>query len=410
MGSLKNHDNGSNYFVRISSSRNMRRVLRIRPTIKSTASLHSGQRPISTNALPSKRPPKGYARLTTRRLISLRGRDAPHFLQGLTTQNIPSSAFSTLQHSSQAFYSAFLNASGRVLHDVFIYPDSRLGGQDDPGFLIEVDTQEVELLARHLKRYKLRAKVIVEVVNDGETQVWQAWDDSRPANFQPSIDHAQNVFRDTRAEGMGTRMIAAGDKKPQIDADMVGVDAYEVRRILKGIAEGQSEIIKESALPLECNMDYMGGIDFRKGCYVGQELTIRTKHMGVVRKRILPVQLYESGEAPKSLEYDPSSSIRIPPKDTNIKKVSGKGRSTGKWLGGVGNIGLALCRLENMTDIILTGEGNQWSPDDEFILSWPTEERGEGGEVKVKAFVPDWHRDRLKPRETHREHEGNISG
>ncbi|KAG6995547.1 transferase caf17 [Physcia stellaris] len=387
----------------------MRRFLRIRPAIRSTASLHLAQRPISTNALPSTPPPKGYAHITTRRLISLRGRDAPHFLQGLTTQNIPSSASQTPHHSTQAFYSAFLNASGRVLHDVFIYPDSRLGEQDDPGFLIEVDTQEVELLARHLKRYKLRAKVAVEVVDDGEAQVWQAWDDSRPADFQPSVDHVQIFCRDTRAEGIGTRMIAAGDKQPQMDADMVGVDAYEVRRILKGIAEGQSEIIKESALPLECNMDYMGGIDFRKGCYVGQELTIRTKHTGVVRKRILPVQLYESGEAPKSLEYDPSSSIRIPPKDTNIKKLSGKGRSTGKWLGGVGNIGLALCRLENMTDIVLTGEGNQWSPDDEFILSWPTEESREGGEVKVKAFVPDWHRDRLKTRDIHRGQEGNIS-
>lgn len=381
----------------------------MKQTIKATPSLHSVRRLISTNARSSTPPPKGYARITTRRLISLRGRDAPHFLQGLTTQNIPSSASPTPHNSSQAFYSAFLNASGRVLHDVFIYPDGRLGEQDDPGFLIEVDTQEVELLARHLKRYKLRTKVIVEVLEDGEAQVWQTWDDSSPANLLPSVDNVHIVRQDTRVEGIGTRIIAAGDKRPQMDADMVDVNAYEVRRILNGVAEGQSEIIKESALPLECNMDYMGGIDFRKGCYVGQELTIRTKHTGVVRKRILPVQLYEHGEAPKALEYDPSSSIRIPPKDTNIKKASGKGRSTGKWLGGVGNIGLALCRLENMTDIVLTGEGNQWSPDDEFILSWPTEGDTEGGEVKVKAFVPNWHRDRLQTRDTHRGLEGNIS-
>lgn len=376
----------------------MRIVLGARPTAVRT--FRSCRRLLSTSALPPAPPPRGYARLTTRRLISLRGHDAPRFLQGLITQNI-SSVDSPASHScSQGFYSAFLNASGRVLHDVFIYPDSRSREQNDPAFLIDVDAQEVHSLARHLKRYKLRAKVRVEVVDDGEAQVWQAWDDTGLINFPPNVDHFWTICEDRRAEVMGTRLIASGDTKPEVDADWVDVGTYEVRRILHGIAEGQSEIIKESALPLECNMDCMNGIDFRKGCYVGQELTIRTRHTGVVRKRILPVQLYDSGTAPDILGYRPDSSVVIQPYGTNIINIStGKGRSVGKWLGGIGNIGLALCRLENMANIALNGRGIQQGPKDEFMLSLPAEENREVGEVRIKAFVPDWLRNRVSIRD-----------
>ncbi|KAL8795091.1 MAG: hypothetical protein Q9195_002388 [Heterodermia aff. obscurata] len=383
--------------------------MRIPPTNKLAIvpSFRSCRRLLSTSAHPPPPPPKGYAHLTTRRLISLRGHDAPRFLQGLITQNIPFIDSSTNHSCSQGFYSAFLNASGRVLYDVYIYPDSRLREQHEPGFLIDVDAQEVQSLARHLKRYKLRAKVTVDVVDDGEAQVWQAWDDTRPVDFLPDVDHLWTVCEDRRAELMGTRLIASGERNLEMDAELVDVGTYAVRRILRGVAEGQSEITKESALPLECNMDYMNGIDFRKGCYVGQELTIRTRHTGVVRKRILPVQLYGSGAAPEILEYRPSPSVATPPNDTNINRSAGKGRSVGKWLGGIGNIGLALCRLENMTNITLNSRSIQQSPTDEFMLSWPTEEDREGGEVRIKAFVPDWLRTRISSRDTHGESSPN---
>ena len=274
--------------------------------------------------------------------------------------------------------------------------------------MIDVDAGEVQSLARHLKRYKLRAKVTVEIVEDGEAQVWQAWDDTGPVNFLPSVGHVWTVCEDRRAKSMGTRLIVSGDSKLEMEAEKVNVGTYEVRRILRGVAEGQTEIIKESALPLECNMDHMNGIDFRKGCYVGQELTIRTRHTGVVRKRILPVQLYGSGMAPEILEYRPSSSAVIPPNGTNINHSAGRGRSAGKWLGGIGNIGLALCRLENMTNIALNNKGIQQNPSDDFKLSWPTEEDREGGEVRIKAFVPDWLRTRISSQDT--PGEGNPNG
>jgi folate-binding protein YgfZ len=180
-----------------------------------------------------------------------------------------------------------------------------------------------------------------------------------------------------------------------------------IHRMLHGIAEGQNEIINGSALPQESNIDFFNGIDFRKGCYLGQELTIRTHHTGVVRKRILPVQLNKEyapippGAMGPSFVDDPEhpramhGDLGLPPPGSNISKVSSRGRSTGKWLGGIGNIGLALCRLEMMTDIRLTDEPTQYDPDQEFKISWNAQTGYEAGEVKVKAFVPQWLRDSI---------------
>ncbi len=338
-------------------------------------------------------PPIAYARIPTRRLISLRGQDASHFLQGLTTQNIPS------QFPNSCLYSAFLNASGRVLHDVFIYPDAD-AEKEEPGFLIEVDANEVEALARHLKRFKLRAKVVIKVIDEEELSVWTVWGKQSLSGVG-----SRTGGLDQRAPDMGERVIVSGDYKAEGPETHVDCGSYDVRRMMMGVAEGQAEILKETALPQESNIDYMGGIDFRKGCYVGQELTIRTHHTGVVRKRILPVQIYHAegdSKPPDKLACDADTKILLPPKGANISRVDKKGRSAGKWLVGVGNIGLALCRLEIMTDTVLTGEGSQWSPEHEFKVAWEPGEGREGGEVRVKAFVPSWHEIRAENQKLHR--------
>lgn len=329
--------------------------------------------------------------------MSLSGPDAAHFLQGLTTVNITPQVQT---HGGRGFYSAFLNASGRVLHDVFIYPTAQSrtwtarNGQDE-GFLIEVDANEAEALAKHLKKFKLRAKVAIRVVDVGEWGVYAAWGQGA----QPAPDsRAEGIgCVDGRAPGLGSRLVVDQGSKVGLDAEEVGVGSYGVRRMMMGVPEGQGEILKESALPQESNIDYMGGIDFRKGCYVGQELTIRTHHTGVVRKRILPVQLYNADERqPESLGYDSGSKLNVPLQGANISRVGKKGRSAGKWIGGVGNVGLALCRLEIMTNTVLTGEGGQWKLEDEFKVIWEAGEGREGGEAKIKAFIPHWHSERAE--------------
>ncbi|MCJ1228077.1 Iron-sulfur clusters incorporation protein [Toensbergia leucococca] len=380
-------------------------MLAPRPSLR-LAPLCSSCRRLLSNT-PSPPPPTAFAKLTTRRLIALTGQDAAHFLQGLITQNIRPSA-------QTGIYSAFLNAQGRVLHDVFIYPASHspayretLKEGTDAGFLIEADAGEVERLAGHLKRFKLRAKVGVRVLGQGEWGVWSAWDEGERwvkhgIGEETDIKDGGIGCVDLRAPGMGRRVVLPGENVPESSGQEVGVEQYSIRRILRGVAEGQGEIGRETALPLESNVDYMGGIDFRKGCYVGQELTIRTHHTGVVRKRILPVQIYGDSVAPERMEYEPLSRPGVPPQGTNVTRVGAKGRSAGKWIGGIGNIGLALCRLEVMTDVVLT-EGSDWTPEREFKFAWEGEHERESGEVKVKAFVPSWHRNRISVRDVQRE-------
>ncbi|KAJ9165464.1 Aminomethyltransferase folate-binding domain-containing protein [Coniochaeta hoffmannii] len=368
-------------------------------------------------------PQAAYTRLSSRRLISVSGPDAAKYLQGVITASITSPDGTP---RTSGFYSAFLNAQGRVLHDVFVYPDILGGGGGDKNpaesFLVEVDAAEAERLVRHIKRYKLRARFAVRLLDGEEGVVWHAWDDTASIGLELGEGKGKAgssiVLRDPRSPTLGYRVIstmssAAAPPELGMELDVAEEEAYQIRRYLHGIPEGQSEILYESALPLESNMDVMGGIDFHKGCYVGQELTIRTKHRGVVRKRILPCVVYGEGEAgvdpqDRELTYQPGitpakengfGSAEEIPAGTSIGRVGKKGRSAGKWLRGVGNLGLALCRLEIMTDVVLPGEANTsaYNPVDEFVLTEKLEEGQEtaGRQARVKAFVPLWLRQGL---------------
>jgi folate-binding protein YgfZ len=344
-------------------------------------------------------PRSGFAHLRNRRLISLRGPDSSHYLQGVITANISPST-----RRSTGFYAAFLNAHGRVLNDVFIYPDQ---AANRDAWLIEVDASEAERLYKHIKRYKLRAKFDVRLIDESEMGVWSIWQKKDGKAYPDGSTswtahtigepdrHASHEIGcvDSRAPGMGRRLILPGSKKPEVQDDMEETteEAYRIRRYLKGVAEGQGEILRESALPQESNIDFMGGIDYRKGCYVGQELTIRTHHTGVIRKRILPLMIYGlEDEIPKTPEYNPSVVLDSPPAETDIARFNKKGRSAGKWLAGVGNIGLGLCRVEIITDTVVQGEAGSYKDGDEFKLEWAGED-GSTKMVKVKAFVPPWH-------------------
>ncbi|KAE9372300.1 Aminomethyltransferase folate-binding domain-containing protein [Stipitochalara longipes BDJ] len=352
----------------------------------------SSSRPYSTSRNPPPPPSAAYARLASRRLISLSGPDSTHYLQGVITANLSPSI-----PRKSGFYTAFLNAPGRLLNDVFIYPD----GKGEGSWLIEADAKEVEKLAKHIRRYKLRAKFNVRVLEEEERGVWSVWEEDGKEWTAHSLGGQSVKTRaegeevgceDTRAPGMGKRLILPGNQAPGVEMNETSEDSYRIRRYLKGVPEGQDELIRESALPQESNIDFMGGIDYMKGCYVGQELTIRTHHTGVVRKRVLPVMLYGVDEnVPDSLKYLPEKVLGVEsiPRETSIGRVEKRGRSAGKWLSGVGNIGLGLCRLEIMTDVQVSGEAGGYKEGDEFKLEWD----GDSGQetVKVKAFVPPWH-------------------
>ncbi|KAI9719897.1 MAG: ccr4 associated factor [Chrysothrix sp. TS-e1954] len=400
-----------------------------------------------------------------RKLLAVHGPDAPHFLQGICTANVatPGADHTNFGRSSSAygFPAAFLNAQGRLLHDVFIYPAShsapyrdsipeavraKYGVHDVPAFLIEMDGEYASELRKWLSRYKLRAKVDIRELDDKEWSIWSLWGmgerwtryGSEPASSSEDAEGdgiGDLGCPDVRAPGMGRRIILPpnlaredpGSRVSEYMNNMVSRDAipgslensqaeesdlasYTVRRYLRGVAEGQKELAFAASLPQEGNLDFTGGIDFRKGCYVGQELTIRTHHTGVVRKRVLPVMLQPIEEGkdtkqPEQLLYDPNmgdlASLVSP--GTDIKpEGKTKGRTAGKFLAGLGNVGLGLCRVEMMTDLVLTGEGEGRREARDFVVK-----RGAGDDnvqvgsegdrhMGIKAFVPDWIRNQVK--------------
>ncbi|KAF2703385.1 Aminomethyltransferase folate-binding domain-containing protein, partial [Pleomassaria siparia CBS 279.74] len=318
---------------------------------------------------------RGLAPLPHRRLVSLSGPDAAKFLQGLITNNV--------ETSKTSFYCAFLNARGRVLWDAFIWV---FPGKEWSCY-IEVDGDEADMLLKHLKRHKLRSKITVSMVPENEVGIWAAW------GFEQSALQDESLILslpDPRAPYFGTRCLFQGNQggdgvKANPPFPVIDTQQYHIRRYLHGIPEGPKEIQRESALPMEFNFDLSEGIDFRKGCYVGQELTIRTKHTGVVRKRVLPVQLslQETGVNQVSTGLD----IKPLPGYADPNRV----RATGKFLVGIGNVGLALCRLEMMTDMRVGNEGVTFNPSAVFIVKDGIESQEA---VRIKAIVPTWFRER----------------
>ncbi|KAI5850226.1 hypothetical protein DFP73DRAFT_491311 [Morchella snyderi] len=348
--------------------------LRLRPLLPRRRRAYSTQPPPP----PAPPPAKGIARLTDRALLSVHGADAPKFLQGLVTSQVP-------PPDGSGTYSCFLNSQGRVLSDAFIYPSRTHPGDTppEPHYLVELSAPSAPRLLATLQRRKLRSRITLSLVPPSELSVWALWDDTAPTTTFPTT--TSNIIRlaDTRAPAFGHRLLlpaaaaaAVGEGGGEGVPAEVGLAQYTLRRYLHGVPEGAGELAEGVALPQRCCVDYMGGIDFRKGCYVGQELTIRTHHMGIVRRRVLPVQFSavpfgdaDGAEGAGRVVYDPG--VELP--------GGGRGRAgvPGVVVGAVGNVGLALCKLGVMTR-------------GEFVVG------EEGREVWVRAVVPEWHRERAE--------------
>jgi folate-binding protein YgfZ len=315
-----------------------------------------------------------FAWLGSRSLIRLTGPDVLPFLQGLITANIAN--FELPSAATRPIYTAFLNAQGRVLHEVFLWRARRPTESGESSWLIDVDAASRGSLLAHLKKHKLRSKLKLENVSDEELRIYQGWIDEENhaareqeepldakkvrhhelgsqlsrSNFYPAWTLDKGIALSDPRPNMGMRWIGTSEETAYDaliqtpayeqcaygEPHLVSEDEYMVHRMLHGIAEGQNEIISRSALPQESNIDSFNGIDFRKGCYLGQELTIRTHHTGVVRKRILPVQLNNeyapippSATGPSFVD-DPEHPRRrhgdlgLPPPGSNISKVSSR--------------------------------------------------------------------------------------
>jgi len=338
-------------------------------------------------------------------VISVSGSQAAEFLNGLV-----STAVATQHHGS--FYSSFLHAQGRVIYDVFVH--ATRDDKSQPAYLIEHDATahaDAPALLPLLKRHVLRSKVRVRDASD-QYDVWAAWDNNATARNPRQWKGAQGgtiepvwdswpwgsegeALIDQRADGMGLRrLVRKGDRPPEASTHDEGFsDDYLLHRIIHGVPEGLGDIPPMQAFPMESNLDIMGALDFRKGCYVGQELTVRTYHTGVIRKRILPVllhpppspTLHQSGDSQPPLNFTPGQDIRA-----SLTHAPGEGRvarprGSGKLLSTVKDVGLALLRLEHVRGLE--------KGDLKFeLLSGEASASGNGNATQwlVTPWWPDW--------------------
>ncbi|KAL5032204.1 hypothetical protein BDEG_20349, partial [Batrachochytrium dendrobatidis JEL423] len=347
----------------------------------------------STNQLNSSTKPSSechYALLKNRMVLRLEGSDAAIFLQGLVTNHITDS-----MPENSLKLAAFLNAQGRVLMDAFIYREPKNPESTGPSFLVECADTVIPLLEKHLQRYKLRKQVKITNISDS-VDVWQIWgslDRDQLKNSDGGMWCA-----DPRNADMGMRGIALKTCQTLLPDQMkkVPFTDYVARRICLGIPEGPTDFFYEKSLPLESNLELIQGVDFQKGCYLGQELTIRTYHTGFTRKRIVPVQLYnEHDPVPKSLSLDTSITMEHPPSQSDIKLGDLTSEETtltrskgvvGKYCGGLHNIGLALVRLESVVRPL----ENQSMPGSSDLSSNEIKPLILANGMRARAFAPLW--------------------
>lgn len=302
-------------------------------------------------------------RLDERALVRVRGPDASPFLLGLLTNELPLSGPSTgaAQPSARAAYAHFLNVQGRTLYDVILYGLPQCT-EEAPGFLLECDSSVLGALQKHLTVYKIRRKVTVEP--HPELRVWAVLPcDPQTPEAAPLEERAEAttiLTRDPRTMRMGWRLLTQDDDGPALvpRGQLGDLQDYHMHRYQQGIPEGVCDLPPGMALPLESNLVFMNGVSFTKGCYIGQELTARTHHTGVIRKRLFPVQL--EGSLPAS-GISPGTLV----------VVTATGQAAGKFRAGQGHVGLALLRSETIKGPlhIKTSESQQ---------------------VAVTALVPDW--------------------
>jgi tRNA-modifying protein YgfZ len=223
--------------------------------------------------------------LPDRGVVKVSGEDARTFLNGLVTTDV------TLVRPGLGRFGALLTPQGKITVD-FLITEAPAG--HGGGFLLDTPRALAKGLADKLGFYKLRAKVAVENLSDslGVMAVW----DGEPA-VNPDL-----TFADPRNAALGWRILAPEELAPKvaalIGADLIDSTAYDAHRIASGVPRGGLDFMYGDAFPHETNMDRLHGVDFDKGCYVGQEVVSRMQHRGTARTRTVRVLL--DGSAPEA--------------------------------------------------------------------------------------------------------------
>jgi folate-binding protein YgfZ len=276
-----------------------------------------------------------FALLDDRGILAVSGPDRRPFLQGLVSNDVDKVC------PTASRYAALLTAQGKYLHDFMMV---------EAGESIWLDAEAARLgdLKRRLSMYRLRARVSLDERSDlavaaifgaGEAAILGL--PSEPGAARPFGSGV--VFVDPRLASLGARAILPRENARAVLADAgiaeTGFDIYDRLRLSLGIPDGSRDLVLEKSILLESGFDELNGVDWQKGCYIGQELTARTRYRGLVKKRLTPVRI--EGPAP------PSGAA-----------VTADGREIGEMRSSRGGLGLALLRIEPVREgkILAAGE------------------------------------------------------
>lgn len=257
-----------------------------------------------------------FTLLPGRGILAVSGDDRASFLQGLVSND------TTKLAPGRAMYAALLTAQGKYLHDFIMVDD---------GDAIRLDTEAARIadLKRRLSLYKLRAHVVIaEAPGLAVAAVF--------GGDLPDI-----AIPDPRLPELGGRVIlpreslhATLSRLGLAEADFA---EYDRLRLGLGIPDGSRDLVVDKSILLEAGFDELHGVDWQKGCYIGQELTARTKYRGLIKKRLFPVKI--DGAAP-----EPGTVLTL------------NGKEAGEMRSSLGDIGLALVRLENADAPLVAGD------------------------------------------------------
>ena len=276
-----------------------------------------------------------YVPLEDRGVVSVDGPEAGPFLQGLISNDIERVT------DARGIYAALLTPQGKFLHDFFVL-------RRDAGYLLDCEGPRTGDLGRRLMAYRLRADVaLADATEDYRVIALFGGDGGDGAFDLPAGEGSAapwaggTLMRDPRGGALGLRAVLP------VGADLAFMEQagfargspadYERHRIAIGAPDGSRDMEVGRATLMECGFEALNGVDFEKGCYVGQELTARTKHRGLVRRQLAPVAL----EGP------------LPPNGTPI--MAGE-REVGEIRSGLDNAALAVLRLERIAAAAEVGE------------------------------------------------------
>jgi folate-binding protein YgfZ len=240
------------------------------------------------------------ARLGRRGVVAVGGADAEKFLNDLATADVSAAG------KERAVYAGLLTPQGKILFDFIVF-------RDGEGFWLDIPRDRVADFVKRLAFYRLRSKVTIDD-RSAERQVIAGWN-AAPGPVGISAP-------DPRLAALGWRAILTGD------VPMNATEAeYDAHRIFLGVPEGGLDFHYGDAFPHDADMDQLGGVDFAKGCYVGQEVVSRMQHRHTARRRVVSV----AGTGP------------LPAPGTEILAA---GRPIGTLASSSNGIGLALVRLD----------------------------------------------------------------